>query len=293
MTKYLFNYSSVVVDDLASTKVFEQIGLGKVWEGRHPIFGSRGVLMATDKGGTLFLEASSAEHQAVKALASSKERNFHIALLAEELAAQRARCKQSRFARTITDDYDGPSGRSFAVELDIGAGSFWMEFTHGLDRLVGYPNSRFECVDSIAMVARKRSDIIAPIESVSLPHSMVAGDGYFKVLEGINDIIVMDWHYLEVNEPTQEKGVMANFLARMGKPGIFGINYVPKDMREFVETARRHSIDVNTQEPIQLMVEVRGKEYGCAQIITINPRATGGARIFVLKPLEYPWKLVA
>ena len=24
-----------------------------------------------------------------------------------------------------------------------------------------------------------------------------------------------------------------------------------------------------------------------------NPRATGGARIFVLKPLEYPWDLVA
>jgi hypothetical protein len=292
MTKYLFNYSSVVVDDLASTKVFEQIGLGKVWEGRHPIFGKKAVLMATDKGGTLFLDAASSEHKDVKALAGSKERNFHIALLTQDLAAQRARCKQSRFARTLTEDYEGPAGRSFAVELDIGAGSLWMEFTQGLDRLVSQPNSRFECVDSIAMVARKRNDIIEPIESVSLPRSATAGDGYFKVLEGINDVVIMDWHYLEVNEPTQEKGVLANFLARKGRPGIFGINYVPKDMKEFVETAKRLSIDVNTQEPIQLMVEVHGKEYGCAQIITINPRATGGARIFILKPLDYPWKLV-
>jgi len=293
MSKYLFNYSSVAVDNLASANIYEQIGLKKVWEGKHPVFGAKAVLMATDKGGTLLMDVASASHPAVTALAGAKERNLHIALLTEDLAAQRARCQQSRFVKSQTDDFDGPTGRSFAVELDIGAGSLWMEFTEGLDKMASDAGSRFECVDSTAMVARKRSDIIAPIESITLPHSTVAGDGYFKVLEGINDIIVMDWHYLEVNEPTQEKGVMSNFLARMGRPGIFGVNYVPKSMKEFVETAKRLSIDVNTQEPIQLMVEVHGKEYGCAEIITINPRATGGARIFVLKPLEYPWKLVA
>ena len=143
------------------------------------------------------------------------------------------------------------------------------------------------------MVARKRTDIVAPLESVILPHSTVASDGHFKVLEGINEIIVLDWHYLEVNEPTKEQGVMANFLARMGRPGIFGVNYVPRNMDEFVETAKRLSLDVNTPKPILLMVEVHGTEYKCADIITISPRATGGARIFILKPLEYPWQLVA
>jgi hypothetical protein len=291
MTDYLFNYSSVVVDDLASAGVYEKIGLVRVWEGEHPVFGTRGVMLATGKGGTLLLEGGATKHAALSAFTGSKERNFHINLLVQGLAAQRVRCKQSAFVRYLSDDYDGPGGRSFAVELDIGAGSLWMEFTEG--KLVADARSRFECVDSTAMVARKRTDIVAPIESVSLPHSKVASDGYFKVLEGINEIIVLDWHYLEVNEPTLEKGVMANFLARMGRPGIFGMNYVPRDMAEFVAAAKQTSLDINTPEPIRLAVEVRGKEYKCADIITINPRATGGARIFILKPLEYPWELVA
>jgi len=293
MSKYLFNYSSVAVDDLAVARVYEQIGLKKVWEGVHPVFGANAVMMATGKGGTLLLDLPSASHPAVKRLAGSKERNLHIALLCEDLAAQRERCRQSRFVKTLTDDFEGPTGRSLAVELDIGSGSLWMEFTEGLDRLVSDTGSGFECVDSVAMVARSRRDIIEPIESVSLPRNTAAGDGYFKVLDAINDIVVMDWHYLEVNEPTRDKGVMANFLDRMGGPGVFGVNYVPKNMKEFVETAKRFSIDMNTQEPIQLMVEVRGKEYGCAEIITVNPRATGGARVFVLRPLQYPWQLVA
>jgi hypothetical protein len=294
MTDYVFNYSSVVVDNLVATaRLYEQIGLVRVWEGRHPQFQTPAVLMATGKGGTLLLEGGSTKHAALAALAGSKERNFHISLLVKDLSAQRARCQQSSFVRHLTDDYEGPSGRSLAAELDIGTGRLWMEFTEGLDHLVGDARARFDCVDSTAMVARKRTDIVAPLESVSLPHSQTASDGFFKVLEGINEIIVMDWHYLEVNEPTKDNGVMANFLARMGRPGIFGVNYVPRDIAEFVETAKRFSIDINTPQPIRLMVEVHGKQYGCAEIVTINPRATGGARIFVLKPLEYPWKLVA
>lgn len=292
MTDYLFNYSSVVVDDLSAARVYEEIGLVRVWEGQHPLFRTRGKLLVTGKGGTLLLERSGLSHEAVEALASSKERNFHINLLVNDLLAQRTRCQNSPFAKQISDDYDGPSGRSFAAELDIGAGRLWVEFTEGLGRLCGNLNSRFECVDSTAMVASKRSDIVLPLESVSLPHNRVASDGYFKVLEGINEIILMDWHYLEINEPTNESGPMATFLSRMGHPGIFGVNYVPRNMAEFVETAKRLSLSVNTPQPILLKVEVHGKEYRCAEIVTINPRATGGARIFVLTPLEYPWKLI-
>src|SRR5262249_35923907 len=48
MTDYVFNYSSVVVDDLAAAaRLYEQIGLVRVWEGQHPQFQTPAVLMAT------------------------------------------------------------------------------------------------------------------------------------------------------------------------------------------------------------------------------------------------------
>ena len=128
---------------------------------------------------------------------------------------------------------------------------------------------------------------------IGLKGNPKASDGYFDVLAGINAIVLLDWHYLEVNEPTDKQGAMTKFLQRMGRPGIFGTNFVPRDMAAFVTMAKQKKIDINTEQPIRLMVEVRGTKYTCADIVTINPRATGGARIFVLKPLQYPWELAA
>jgi hypothetical protein len=180
------------------------------------------------------------------------------------------------------------------VELDIGGGnSLWMEFTEGLANLASAPASPFECVDSTAMVAGKRDDVIKPFESIGLTANRKASDGFFDVLAGINAVVMLDWHYLEVNEPTDQQGAMVKFLQRIGRPGIFGTNFVPRDMAAFVASAKEKKIDTNTEQPIRLMVEVRGTKYTCADIVTINPRATGGARIFVLKPLEYPWKVAA
>jgi hypothetical protein len=101
------------------------------------------------------------------------------------------------------------------------------------------------------------------------------------------------WQASEVAEPTDPKGVMMNFLQRIGHAGIFGINLACDDMDRFLAAARAGKVDTNTEKPILLMVDVRGTQYRCADIITINPRTTGGARIFVLKPFEYPWQLVA
>jgi hypothetical protein len=63
-------------------------------------------------------------------------------------------------------------------------------------------------------------------------------------------------------------------------------------MGAFVDKARQESIETNTSEPIVLRLALRGKEMDCADIITVSPRATGGARLFVLTPREYPWALL-
>ena len=203
--------------------------------------------------------------------------------------------KASAHAWEVSDDYDGPSGRSFMVRLRIGEGDeFFCEFTEDHNNLVSNPESSFICVDSVAMVALKRDDLMVPLQSLGLRTDPRVNDGYFRVLDAINVCAMLgDWHYLEVNEPTKPDGVMGSILTRIGRPGIIGTNYVPKDMKAFVEVARKHKISTNTEEPILLMVGVKDVDYKCAEIITINPRATGGGRIFILRPLEYPWELVA
>ena len=61
-------------------------------------------------------------------------------------------------------------------------------------------------------------------------------------------------------------------------------------MTEFVATAERHGLRLNTKEPEVLPVVFHGEDIACADIITINPRSLGG-RIFVLSPLAYPWQV--
>jgi hypothetical protein len=294
--EFRFNVSSVVVEDLAASgSVFDSIGAPEVWEGNHPFFQTRTAIHATGKGGVMLLQRASGAHPAVAGCASTRERNFHINLLVKDLFAQRTRAGASPHAGEPSAIYDGPCGRTFAVPLNITGGSeFWFEFTEGHANLIASAESAFECVDSTAMVASKRDDLIVPFGSLGLATDERAHDGYFDVLGAINAVVMLEsWHYLEINEPTAPGGIMANFLTRKGRPGIFGVNLVPRDMQGFVEVACRNSVDTNTLEPVLLMVEVRGAHYKCAEIITINPRATGGGRVFILKPLEYPWQLVA
>ena len=295
MSEFVFNFSSVVVEELeAPGQVLVAIGMRKVWSGTHPFFKCRAVAYATQKGGTVLLERGSESHAAVQAFAGAKERNFHICLLARDFDAQRKRCAASRYVDSVSDDYQGVGGRSFAVELRIlDQHGLWLEFTEGHGNLLSAPDSDFLYVDSVAMCAARRSDLLEPLASIGLASDKVASDGYFSVLGTINAVILLGWHYLEVAEPTDQTGVMMNFLQRIGHPGIFGINLACEDMERFVAATRAGKVDTNTEKPVLLMVDVRGKEYRCADIITINPRATGGARIFVLKPFEYPWKLVA
>jgi hypothetical protein len=293
--KFVFNLNSIVVDDLASASAFGKIGLTKVWEGVHPFFRTKAAAYATRKGGIMVFQVSPDAHPAISRYAGRKERYFHIELLVPDLEVQKAVAERSSHHGEISDIYQGPFGRSFAVQLKVAGGSdIWLEFTEGHKNLIGSVESAFICVDSTAMVAPDRDVLLAPLKSLGLVTDPRADNGDFGVLAAINAVMMLqDWHYLEVNEPTQDDGVMNGLLQRIGHPGIFGTNLVPVDMDAFVRRAKEQGVGTNTEDPILLNVSVGDTTYKCADIVTINPRSTGGARVFVLTPLEYPWQLVA
>ena len=294
MTDALFQYGSVAVDDLGATRrVYEQIGTVVVWEGRHPYFNADCVLCAARRGGILLMAVGAGAHAAVRHYEGRKERNFHFCLAVADLAARRALCEASEHVTGVSEIYDGPLGPAFAAELRIAGGTpFWVEFSGDTGRLVGDAGSTVLRVESTAMVAPDRDHFLLPFASMGLEANYAASDCDFPALNGINSAIVLDNHYLEVVAPTGE-GPVGGFLGRIGRPGIFGLNLEPLDMGAFLAAAKADGVAVNTEEPILLKVEVRGVKYDCAHIVTINPRATGGARIFMLSPIDYPWALVA
>ena len=292
--EFLFNSSSVVVDNIvASGSSYEALGLTRVWEGDHPFFKTACHIFAAGKGGvTLFARQESA-HGAIKAFEGKAERAFHVNLLVEDIGEMHRRSRLSTFSLDVSDVYEGPCGSSFSTEFRVGAGSLWVEFTAGLNRVVTSPESDIDCVDSTAFVAASRQDFLAPLNSIGLQATASASNANFKVLGCINTVMMLgDWHYLEVNEPTVSDGVVSKFLSRMGSPGIFGTNFAVRDITVFMEKARSRGLATNTPEPILLQVEVGERTYRCANILTISPRSTGGGRGFILEKLQYPWELV-
>lgn len=285
MTLPLFQYTSIVVDDLdASADGFASIGLVPVWEGRHPHFGTSGKLLATQKGGVLCLAADPNANDQVKRRAATPERWFHIALSvpvgAIESLGEAANV-------TLSDPYDGPLGRAVTATLGTDDGEMLVELYEG-DVTTEAPGSSFVRVESTASVSANRAAIAAAFEALGL-HANPENDAHFPTLDCDNRIALLDWHYIEFAAPTGP-GVMQGLLERLDGPGIFGVNLEPRDMSEFVATAERHQIRLNTQEPEVLPVVFHGADMACADIITINPRSLGG-RVFVLSPLDYPWKV--
>jgi hypothetical protein len=288
-----YRYASVVVDDLAAASdVFERLGTRTTWKGTHPHFRTHAALSATRRGGILLLELAEDAHPAVQKFRNAKERYFNLCLAVADLQAQRSRCAGARHVTSVTDEYLGPAGPSFAVEMSTGGqDTLWVEFVPAAAPPVGHPQSAFSRVESTAMVAPTREALLGPFRELGLdPDAKVSG-AYFEVLAAANSVLTLGWHYLEVNEPTGE-GAMAGFLKRLGRPGIFGLNLEPVDMGAFVNTAHQESIETNTPTPIVLRLELHGTQMDCADIITVPPRATGGARLFILTPREYPWALL-
>jgi len=288
-----YRYASVVVDDLtAATDVFERLGTRTTWTGTHPHFQTHAALCATQRGGVLLLQQAQGAHPAVRQFRDARERYFNLCLGVDDLQAQRSRCAGARHVTGVTDEYLGPAGPSFAVELSTGGqGTLWVEFVPATAPSVGHPQSAFSRVESTAMVAPTREALLEPFRELGLePDARVSG-AYFAVLAAANSVVSLGWHYLEVNEPTGE-GAMAGFLKRLGRPGIFGLNLEPVDMGAFVDKAQKESIETNTPAPIVLRLALHGIVMDCADFITVSPRATGGARLFILTPREYPWALL-
>jgi hypothetical protein len=266
------------------------LGLVQIWDGAHAYFGSAAALFATRRGGLLLLEHRSATHPAIERYRGKAERYFHVAVTARDLAHVRAEWEGSPQVAEVSRPYRGPVGQSIVARLRVGeSDALWIECVEGGE--VEAPASAFARVESTAMVAASRQLLVDPLRALGLHPDARVSDGRFPSLGAINSVVLLDWHYLEVNEPTGD-GFMAGFLRRLEGPGIFGINLEPVDMRAFVARTVQEGVTTNTPETVRLQVEVRGQLHDCADIITVSPRATGGARLFVLTPREYPWKLV-
>jgi hypothetical protein len=285
MSQPLFQYTSIVVDDLdTSTAGFAAIGLVPVWEGRHPHFATEAKLLATQRGGVLCLASGPDADDRVKRRAATPERWFHIALSVPPGTIERLRGTPDV---SLTDPYDGPLGRAVTAALITDGGEMLVELYEG-DVTTGAPDSSFVRIESTASVSADRATSAAAFESLGL-RANPENDAHFPTLDCDNRIALLDWHYIEFADPTGP-GVMQSLLERLGGPGIFGINLEPRDMSEFVATAKRHQVRLNSTKPEVLPVVFHGTDMACADIITINPRSLGG-RIFVLAPLDYPWKV--
>jgi hypothetical protein len=288
-----YRYASVVVDDLAAaTHVFNQLGTRKTWTGTHPLFQTNAALCATRRGGILLLQLDAGAHRAVQEFHDAKERYFHLCLAVDDPAAQRARCVTAGHVTRLSDEYLGPAGPTFAVELAIGEyGTLWVEFVPATATPVGHSHAMFSRVESTALVAPSREALLAPLRELGLEADARVSGAYFAALAAVNSVVTLGWHYLEVNEPTGE-GAMAGFLRRRGRSGIFGLNLEPVDMAAFVQRVTHEAVETSTPTPVVLRLELHGIEMDCADIITVSPRATGGARLFVLTPRDYPWAVL-
>jgi hypothetical protein len=285
-----FLYASYVSDDIdEAVSVLETLGMPCTWRGKHPFFGVDSAICAMQKGGLMVMAATEGDgaHDAVSAYVGQLERMFHCAI-----AGLPDGWEDSDKLATISDPYDGPCGSTRALEFRLpDGGSLWMEAMPA-DAEVGDPGSRFLRMESTPMVSPKLADLEDAIASVGLAAvDHLSGTAFPTLAANSHIFLLEDWHFLELNEPTGD-GIMGNLLSARGSSGIFGVSIQPVDLDEFARTTREAGIRTNTKEAIVLPVTVDGKPYDADEIITLPPKATGGARIFVLNPMDYPWKLL-
>ncbi len=280
-----FLYASYVSDDVeAATSVLASIGMPVTWRGRHPFFGVEAGLCATRQGGVMVLQADGDGHPAVAAYVGARERMFHLAI-----GGLPEGWRDAPQLATVSEPYEGPLGTMRAVELALAGGtSLWLETAEG-DVAVGDPAAAMLRVESTPIVAPSLPVLEDPFSALGLSRVDHLSDTHFPSLLCDTHIMLLeDWHFVELNEPTGP-GVMAQLLSARGTPGIFGLSIEPVDLAEFAATARAAGVKTNTSEPMTLPVTVDGREMAADHILTIPPNASGGARLFILEPVDYPW----
>ena len=234
------------------------------------------------------MQKSEDANPALRRIEPSPERWFHFAMQATPEEIRHLRLNDQV---QVSDDYEGPWGTAVMVQLAVTEDDpIFIELHSSPEARVSSADSAFVRVESTANCWSSRDELVRAVSTVGITMEPRV-DGFFPTLEGLNRIAVLDWHYLEFVEPTAP-GVISGIVDRLGRPGIFGINVEPADMKVFIETAEASGLRTNTPLPDVLPVVAEGKEMDCADIITVNPRATGGGRIFVLTPMDYPWGLL-
>jgi hypothetical protein len=286
-------YVSLVCDDLASSeRALSQLGFGKVWEGQHPVFDAKGVLLSSRSGGIMLLGAST--HPAVQAVQSTKERWLHLSILAQDLSGVRDRAQEASAATKTTEFSLKGLGSGIVFEIPAesdGEPSLFIEFLTASEDDVFDAGSSISRIESVAYIGQARTEFTDPLKQLGYVSDPKTSDAEFPTLGGINSIVWLRDNYLELNEPLVPDGVMKSLMSRMGRSGIFGVNVQPDDLDDSCARWRAAGIETNTEKPIILEGNLHGKTYGVCDIVTVNPRSTGGGRLFALRPLEYPWDL--
>jgi len=286
-------YVSLVCDDLeTSAQALEKLGFGRVWAGHHPALGATCALLASRSGGILLVADS--DHPVVTATRATKERWLHLSILTDASTARERAARAVGAGATVVDFELEGLGSGIFVEFGApaqGEAAMRVEFLIADEATVMCAGSSIRRIESIAFAGLTRTAFTDPLVSMGYAIDPKTSDADFPSLGGLNSIIWLRDNYLELNEPLAAGGVMENIRKRMGRDGVFGINFEPDDLEGACARWRADGIETNTEAPILLEGDLHGVTYPVCDIVTINPRSTGGGRMFALRPLTYPWEL--
>lgn len=291
--RYLINHVSVVVENLARIEpLYEALGLRAVVRGDHPVFGARYTLFATAKGGILLLERGEKAHEAVAAFAERRDRHFHLCFACEDLGQLLTLAAKSKYVTNTIGPYDGIT-RSRAVTLELKTGddtTMFVEFSDGLHSVAAATESWVQYIESIALHAPTHASLLDPLADFGMHIDPGASNASFPQLGSgsINMALPLDWCWLEINAPSGQMGLGNKILERLGRPGVSGISLAVDDLKTVETAALAAGIPLNTKEPYRLDALIRGEVVPCADMYTVNRKASELVSLFMMKPLDYP-----
>ena len=272
-----FLYVSYVSEDLErSVDALATLGLVEVWRGSHAYFGADAVLCAAQQGGVLAVAGPLPRLSPV--LAGSRQRRdsmLHIAVC--DLPGD---WREGLPVSVGVETYAGPLGPSTMLAFDVGdeGGQVLIEIVSGQAH-VGSANARSLRVENTPYVGSSLAELRAIFAAIGLTPIPNLDAVVFPTLQCRTEAIILDgWHFIELNAPTGD-GPMHDVLTSLGKPGLFGLNLEPEEFHE-------------SETPVDLPVVVNGHSMVSHRIVFVPPRFTGGALIFKVRPVSFPWQFL-
>jgi hypothetical protein len=268
-----FLYVAYSSDDLdSSVDALRTLGLVEVWRGRHAHFATEAVLCAAQRGGIMVIANSALVGESADATAprhASAMLHIAVSALPDGVPYQPVE------AHTV-HAYDGPLGPSRMLEFGADGGRVLVEIVAG-NPSVGSGAARSLRIENTPYVAESLEELELIFASMGLGPSIDIGTMEFPTLHCRSRAVLMeDWHFIELNAPTGD-GPMREMLTGLGGAALFGLNLEPAAFDD-------------GEVPIDLPVVLHGKDLTSHRIVTISPRRTGGALIFKVQPVSFPWK---